>query len=78
MVVLQTAEESGSKAPSCTTPWKTCTPPCRCGWSRPCMLVDIIEFQNRYKTDNDKINYKDKLQSTIILTKSYYTKNPLF
>ena len=37
-----------------------------------------IEFQNTYKIDNDKMNYKDKDQSTTILTKSYYTKNPLF
>jgi hypothetical protein len=36
-----------------------------------------IEFQNTYKIDNDKMNYKDKVQSTTILTKSYYTKNPL-
>ena len=30
------------------------------------------------KMNNDKMNYKDKDQSTTILTKSYYTKNPLF
>jgi hypothetical protein len=39
-------------------------------------LYRYIEFQNTYKIDSDKMNYKD--QSTTILTKSYYTKNPLF
>jgi hypothetical protein len=44
----------------------------------PMHACRYIEFQNTYKIDNDKINYKDKDQSTIILTKSYYTKNPVF
>ena len=63
MVALQTAEESGSKAPSCTTHGKPAP-----------LLAHVAGAAHA----NDKINYKDKLQSTIILTKSYYTKNPLF
>jgi hypothetical protein len=40
----------------------------------PMHVCRYIEFQNTYKIDNDKINYKDQS----ILTKSYYTKNPVF
>jgi hypothetical protein len=60
MVALQTAEESGQLSSLMHHTMENLHPSLQMRLESPIHACRYIEFENTYKIDNDKMNFKDK------------------